>query len=130
MLAQTQPPGPSGALWLVIILVDVLVLCGIVWGIRALFRYLRKIEPRGGANREVSQGVAGLLLVSLGLLRFAELRAGDIGDFFWFVAVIGIVASFVGLIVSIVALFKGSGQGAACAGIALGVVLSLLFLRV
>jgi hypothetical protein len=61
-------------------------------------------------------------------LQLASFWVSDVGDFFWFVSMTGIFASCFGLVLSIVAVAKGSGRSAGAAGILMASVLALLFL--
>lgn len=83
------------------------------------------VEKRRG---EISLGAAGLVLVLMRLLQFASLGAKDIGDTLWFISAVGILASFVGLIVCLVALVNGSGRWLGLGGLVLYGLLALVFL--
>ena len=79
-------------------------------------------------KHDLSLGGAGLVLVSLRLLEFAHGAAKEIGDVFWFISSIGILASFVGLVMCVISLFTGSGRAAGASGILLYGILAVLFM--
>ena len=91
---------------------------------------VRPVENPAAApvRREISWGVAGLVLVSLRLLQLAQGPRTQLGDAVWFVSSVGVVAALVGLVVCIAAIAKNSGRGAGVAGVVLFALLALFFL--
>src|SRR5205814_744068 len=81
-------------------------------------------QPRAGS---LSLGAAGLVLVLLRLLELAHFRSHAVGDAWWFVSSVGIVASFVGLVVAIVAVVRRFGRMTGGAAIATYLALAGLF---
>ena len=88
----------------------------------------RVASPSKKPDQAISFGAAGLILVALRLLGVAFHLAREIGDVFWFIGSVGTMASLVGLVVCIIALFKASGRGPAILGIVLWCVFGLLAL--
>ena len=88
----------------------------------------RVAPPSKKPDQAISFGAAGLILVALRLLGLAFHLAREIGDVFWFIGSVGTLASLVGLVVCIIALFKASGRGPAILGIVLWCVFGLLAL--
>src|SRR5262249_27350896 len=83
--------------------------------------------PRRKKSGEISLGAAGVILVGLRLLQLAWFAAKNVGDVYWFLSSLGILASHVGLVVSIVAVVKGSGRWAGVAGVVLWVAFTAAF---
>src|SRR5262249_12650761 len=84
-------------------------------------------DPRRKKSGEISWGAAGAILVGLRVLESAWFAAKNVGDMYWFLSTLGILASHVGLVVSIVGVVKGSGRWAGVAGVVLWVAFTAAF---
>ena len=78
-------------------------------------------------TRKLSWCTSGLILVLLRPLELAHFRSQDIGDVFWLASTVGVLASFVGLVICIVAVVRKIGRRMGWTGIATYLVLSGLF---
>ncbi len=87
-------------------------------------------EPKSAINKNIPLGVAGLILVCMRPLHFALLFTKDIGTPLWFVGVLGILCSHVGLIVSISGMARNSGRVAGMIGILAWVLFTIMFLGI
>ena len=117
MLAQVSSQGPGALEIIVIAVTSIAFWAAAIWGIIRLFKYIRKREKRLGGGIQMSLGVTGLILVTMRILMFLLLGGTELGSPRWFIANIGNIASHVGLVVSIVGIFKNSGRWAGIAGV-------------
>ena len=75
---------------------------------------------------ELPLGLAGLILCLMRALEFAHNFTRGGGDIFWFISAVGIGASWVGLVLAVMGIFKNSGRAAGIVAIVAWLGLSVL----